>query len=234
MLRQIENFSGLLILLTDRVGAFNEGFMSRIHIALHFPQLNTESAMQVWRVCLRRLQTQDDVDVDTPDIMAFAKELVSNSSQMWNGRRIKVACDSAATLARYDTECYTDGKPTLKVDHFKTVAHASQDFQEYMSAVSGPSEVARAWSRPARRDDYSAQAGDDEDEENVSTGYIPASAERFYKRGSTVPTSTHRASTSQASHRSESDSDSQELELEQQLLEVKLKLRRKKRSNKLR
>ncbi|KAI6914539.1 hypothetical protein KC318_g3068 [Hortaea werneckii] len=46
-LRQLEYYSGLLILTTNRVGEFDEAFVSRIHMKLHFPSLDESSTMEI-------------------------------------------------------------------------------------------------------------------------------------------------------------------------------------------
>ncbi|KAJ7812430.1 P-loop containing nucleoside triphosphate hydrolase protein [Mycena olivaceomarginata] len=87
-LRQVEYYSGILFLTTNRVQAFDQAFLSRIHIALHFDNLNEASRAQMWRAFMMRA----GIAFDETQIALIAKREV-------NGRQIKNAVRTAHSLA---------------------------------------------------------------------------------------------------------------------------------------
>ncbi|KAJ7451970.1 P-loop containing nucleoside triphosphate hydrolase protein [Mycena latifolia] len=88
-LRHVEYYRGILFLTTNRVQAFDEAFLSRIHVALHFAELNEASRAQVWRAFLGR------AGVSMP-----AEEVAQLAGRAVNGRQIKNAVRTAHSLAR--------------------------------------------------------------------------------------------------------------------------------------
>jgi SpoVK/Ycf46/Vps4 family AAA+-type ATPase len=63
-LRHVEYYRGILFLTTNRVKAFDEAFLSRIHVALHFSPLSLASKVQVWNAFIRKMG--DDVESFSP------------------------------------------------------------------------------------------------------------------------------------------------------------------------
>ena len=51
----VEYYRGILFLTTNRVKAFDEAFLSRIHVALHFSELTQESKEQVWAAFIAKM-----------------------------------------------------------------------------------------------------------------------------------------------------------------------------------
>lgn len=90
-LRQMEYYPGVLILTTNRVGEFDEAFVSRIHMKLHFPHLDERSTMEVWDMNLRRLKTSSHIEIKAKAIRKFAEEYWQRNQnfmdRQWNGRR---------------------------------------------------------------------------------------------------------------------------------------------------
>ena len=90
-LRHIEYYRGILFLTTNRITTFDEAFLSRIHVALHFTELSRETKVQIWRAFLRKAgipaAESDDAHVES----LAAREI--------NGRQIKNACRTATSLA---------------------------------------------------------------------------------------------------------------------------------------
>ncbi|KAG6908079.1 hypothetical protein DXG01_006214 [Tephrocybe rancida] len=89
-LRHVEYYRGILFLTTNRVQAFDEAFLSRIHVALHFHELSQESKEQVWTAFIAKLGATSDI---TPEQV---KELAAREV---NGRQIKNAARTAHSLA---------------------------------------------------------------------------------------------------------------------------------------
>ncbi|TBU45311.1 P-loop containing nucleoside triphosphate hydrolase protein [Dichomitus squalens] len=90
-LRHVEYYRGILFMTTNRVKTFDEAFLSRIHVALHFNELTKDARKQVWTVFLKK------VGVDVP---AFGEHLVDRLAEHEaNGRQIKNAVRTASSLA---------------------------------------------------------------------------------------------------------------------------------------
>ena len=71
--------------------AFDEAFLSRIHVALHFNPLSLASKIQVWKAFI--LKMGDNVESFNPEqIEELAKRNI-------NGRQIKNAARTAHSLA---------------------------------------------------------------------------------------------------------------------------------------
>ncbi|RMZ28679.1 hypothetical protein D0859_07225 [Hortaea werneckii] len=146
-LRQLEYYSRLLILTTNRVGEFDEAFVSRIHMKLHFPSLDERSTMEVWDMNLRKLQERSSIEIRSKGIKKFAADYWKQNESQWNGRQIKNAFQTAVALAYWDWEqekqeaLATDkkarDKPVLRKTHFEDVAKTSLHFDNSMDKLYG-------------------------------------------------------------------------------------------------
>ncbi|KAF7354269.1 AAA domain-containing protein [Mycena venus] len=119
-LRHVEYYRGILFLTTNRVQAFDEAFLSRIHVALHFGELSESSRAQVWRAFVTRAQIQN---VDEKDIAELAKREV-------NGRQIKNAVRTAHSLA-------VARKESVGLRHFLETLDAMDEFTEQFEGMKG-------------------------------------------------------------------------------------------------
>lgn len=102
-LRHVEYYRGILFLTTNRVQAFDEAFLSRIHVALHFQQLSHESKKQVWTAFIAKANAGTGVGGPEPNAgkVNVTKEQVSELAKRdVNGRQIKNAVRTACSLAR--------------------------------------------------------------------------------------------------------------------------------------
>lgn len=90
-LRHVEYYRGILFLTTNRVQAFDEAFLSRIHVALHFSELSHASKEQVWTAFIRKLGLTAS-EISSEQIAGLARRGV-------NGRQIKNAARTAQSLA---------------------------------------------------------------------------------------------------------------------------------------
>lgn len=168
-LRILEYYRGILILTTNRVGAFDEAFKSRIHLPLYYPVLNREQTLSIWRMNLARVRQRkhENITIDEKDIENFAEkhfDYHSNRSGPWNGRQIRNAIQTAIAMAEYEAVDGMDDweevdnvqdvkKPHLKADHFMTVATASDQFDQYISDTIGSTDAERAFADRDRAND---------------------------------------------------------------------------------
>ncbi|KAK7039849.1 AAA domain-containing protein [Favolaschia claudopus] len=124
-LRHVEYYRGILFLTTNRVQAFDEAFLSRIHVALHFSELSEASRTQVWRAFVRRAGATEG-EIGEAEIKALAKRGV-------NGRQIKNAVRTACSLAVARRE-------RVGMGHFVETLDAMDEFTEQFGVSGGRAE----------------------------------------------------------------------------------------------
>ena len=90
-LRHIEYYRGILFLTTNRITTFDEAFLSRIHVALHFGELQHSTRERIWRAFLKKAGFTDAAQVEHTATRLAARNV--------NGRQIKNACRTAQSLA---------------------------------------------------------------------------------------------------------------------------------------
>ncbi|KAJ3850524.1 P-loop containing nucleoside triphosphate hydrolase protein [Lentinula lateritia] len=118
-LRHVEYYRGILFLTTNRVKAFDEAFLSRIHVALHFHELPFESKIQVWTAFIARAGATAAVTPEQLRLLAMRNV---------NGRQIKNAARTAQSLA------VGRGEP-LSFKHFLSTLDAMDDFTAKFEAI---------------------------------------------------------------------------------------------------
>jgi DNA-directed RNA polymerase subunit E'/Rpb7 len=88
-LRALEFYDGILFLTTNRVGSFDDAFLSRIHVQLYYPEFEENDRRKVWQTFINKLvQERGDsirLNIDAKEYLD-AKEL---KSVKWNGREIR-------------------------------------------------------------------------------------------------------------------------------------------------
>lgn len=169
LLRILEYYSGLLVLTTNRIGAFDDAFVSRIHVVLHYPALKDSQRQEIWRSFFAKLQKERG---DAIRIPIETKEYAMKSSDVqglnWNGREIRngklpygasgicrkeltgspIAFQTAIALAEFDAEEEPDRKEDglilVEEEHLSRVVRMSRSFQDYLESLHGGSEAKRA------------------------------------------------------------------------------------------
>ena len=198
-LRILEHFTGVLFLTTNRVGAFDEAFKSRIHIKLYYPPLDAERTLGLWKMNLERLKEKkqrrkESMLFKENEILAYAQSHYTKTSLQganWNGRQIRNAFQTASALAEYEArennkrakaqsvetgEAFIPIDPELHVKHFKEIARASYEFDEYISETKGFTEAELAHLEGQRLDEYrpSRRSARDREEQPVLLSEAPA------------------------------------------------------------
>ena len=176
-LRVLEYFTGVLFLTTNRVGAFDEAFKSRIHISLYYPPLDAEKTWSIWKMNLERLKQKKQrrneyMYFNENEIFAYAQNHFAKTfprGANWNGRQIRNAFQTASALAEFEAhernkkvkarcvetgEGYVPVNPHLRVRHFEEIAWASYEFDNYISETRGFTEAEIAYREGQRMDAY--------------------------------------------------------------------------------
>ncbi|KAI1213008.1 P-loop containing nucleoside triphosphate hydrolase protein [Annulohypoxylon truncatum] len=120
-LRALEYYGGILFLTTNRVGTFDDGFKSRIHVPIRYTDLGFASRLRVWRTLCGRVP--GGVDIDERGLESLARHEM-------NGRQIKNIIKAAESLAAFDG---------VKVDlkQMEQVARIQNAFEKDLTSVGG-------------------------------------------------------------------------------------------------
>lgn len=89
-LRAMEYYKGILFLTTNRVGTFDEAFISRINLCIYYKPFSPEARKAVWEGFFRKLEKEKE---ETMRIHANTRDYVDDSEELnqlgWNGRDIR-------------------------------------------------------------------------------------------------------------------------------------------------
>ncbi|KAL0939826.1 P-loop containing nucleoside triphosphate hydrolase (ATPase) [Colletotrichum truncatum] len=153
-LRALEFYDGILFLTTNRVGSFDDAFISRIHIQLYYPDFTDDERQRVWKTFIDKLAKDRG---DTMRLTIDAKEYIQSTRKhgiKWNGREIRNAFQTAVALAEYDADKDSEGRIMVKDDHLRAVVELSKDFKGYLDDLHHRDEGKRAEHRYERLDSY--------------------------------------------------------------------------------
>ncbi|KAH7117618.1 AAA family ATPase [Dendryphion nanum] len=126
-LRVLEYAEGILILTSNRVGTFDEAFFSRIHLALHYPDLTIPLRKKIWKNFINRLRNLEEENVDFNDLMKHVDELAENKL---NGRQIRNIITTARQHSKWKNL-------TLNYEFLDQDIRITGRFEEYMSKLRG-------------------------------------------------------------------------------------------------
>ncbi|KAJ0414207.1 hypothetical protein BJY00DRAFT_295528, partial [Aspergillus carlsbadensis] len=162
-LRALDYFQGILFLTTNRVGSFDEAFMSRIHVQIGYDPLDEGSRQQIWDNHFKKLSRNREMNGQEIRCSYDAKEFVRKSKDLqalkWNGREIRNAFQTAVALACYQAKQEGNEVPELTDDHLRQVVSMSQNFKQYLHNVRGAEEE-MAYMARLRNDEVKASGSD--------------------------------------------------------------------------
>ncbi|KAI1086590.1 hypothetical protein F5B19DRAFT_501178 [Rostrohypoxylon terebratum] len=170
-LRAFDYFQGILFLTTNRVGHFDEAFLSRIHVAIGYETLDDSAREQIWDNLFKKLK--DGHKHGGPEIRYEyeAKQYVMKDDEIksleWNGREIRNAFQSAVALAIYDSRVarekgasVEDSIPEVKESHLKQIAKMSTSLKNYMTSThEGIKDSDLAYKMGIRNDKFGVSQG---------------------------------------------------------------------------
>lgn len=97
-LRALEFYDGILFLTTNRVGTFDDAFISRIHVKLYYKDFTPAQRLQIWELFIAKLRKERGKSMH---VTAAARQYLKTPAVMnleWNGREIR-NCKSKPTSA---------------------------------------------------------------------------------------------------------------------------------------
>ncbi|KAJ6023960.1 hypothetical protein N7540_004757 [Penicillium herquei] len=110
-LRLLEYYRGIMLMTTNRASTIDHAFQSRIHLTLHYPELDSTAKEHIWR------QFTSQLDLDN----TFTDEIYSRLALLpMNGRQIKNTVRISALLAHKE-------KARLGIQHLRTVLTATRE-----------------------------------------------------------------------------------------------------------
>ncbi|KAI0000717.1 P-loop containing nucleoside triphosphate hydrolase protein [Xylariaceae sp. FL0662B] len=156
-LRALEYYRGVLFLTTNRVGAFDGAFTSRIHVALHYRAFSDADRERIWLHSFERLERDSagrvHVAVATREYAYASRDV---RGLRWNGREIRNALQTAVALA--ETEALEDGADRVTVTdrHLRAVVRMSRGFKNFL----------RQRKLRGGNDEADVDGGDDDDDDD--------------------------------------------------------------------
>ncbi|KAI0020196.1 P-loop containing nucleoside triphosphate hydrolase protein [Xylariomycetidae sp. FL0641] len=150
-LRALEYYEGILFLTTNRVGSFDDAFISRVHVQLYYADFDDDQRQAIWKTFMDKL-AKDRKDLR---LNMSAKEYIQSATmkeRKWNGREIRNAFQTAVSLAEYDAEKDEEGKVLVTDEHLRAVVELSDDFKDYLNELHVADESRRARDRFERLD----------------------------------------------------------------------------------
>jgi AAA+ superfamily predicted ATPase len=122
-LKELEYFSGIVFLTTNRLASFDHAMKSRIHLALSYDAPGRDLRRQLWRQALSNVPSEEMSSSDDLD------EVATNlASRPLNGREIYNTLNTARTIARFK-------KIKLQLGHIESVLNVKSDFESRLQSV---------------------------------------------------------------------------------------------------
>lgn len=88
-LRALEVYRGILFLTTNRVGSFDDAFVSRIHVTLYYPPLRDTDRLRLWKSFSNKLMRERGTKMLVTDAALECIESEAIRTLELNGREIR-------------------------------------------------------------------------------------------------------------------------------------------------
>jgi SpoVK/Ycf46/Vps4 family AAA+-type ATPase len=89
-LRALEFYEGILFLTTNRIGTFDEAFLSRINLSIYYPDFTDEQREKIWNNYFDKIEKEAGDDIHVPySTKEYAIESTAVRELKWNGREIR-------------------------------------------------------------------------------------------------------------------------------------------------
>lgn len=153
-LRCVEYYRGILFLTTNRVGHFDDAFISRIHVIIKYDRLSPRDCKIIWEQFFDKLRDERSDFLIARSAKDFVLRDETISAMGWNGREIRNAFQTAVALAEYRfsqkaNKSAHDG-PTLDERDFEQVCNMTKQFKQYLTNIHGIDEEGRAFMTKVR------------------------------------------------------------------------------------
>ena len=182
-LNNLEHYSGILILTTNRAEAFDEAIMSRIPIVLYYPPLGLDATLKLFEQHFKRLSQVGgvpqgsnyyghsvvsadlEVEIDEKAIEKWVEAAFKKAKNgWWNGRQIQYGFRNAVALAEAARRPY-EKKIKLTVKEFEQIDRINSANQERQRLFGQPQR--------SMKDKLSSQGTDNDDSEDYEEAAAP-------------------------------------------------------------
>ncbi|KAL1619115.1 hypothetical protein SLS56_010249 [Neofusicoccum ribis] len=153
-LRALEYYQGILFLTTNRVGTFDEAFISRIHIMVHYRPFTNEDRVNVWENFFGKLEDEQGEEMK---ILESTRDYVKSDEVQeleWNGREIRNAFQIAVALAQTEENRNKKGLIQVKREHIRSTVLMSKTLKGYLKELYKKDETGRAAMMGNRLDSF--------------------------------------------------------------------------------
>ncbi|KAH7378244.1 hypothetical protein BKA66DRAFT_466882 [Pyrenochaeta sp. MPI-SDFR-AT-0127] len=153
-LRAIEYYDGVLFLTTNRIGTFDEAFLSRI-TAIYYDDFNDDDRKKIWGNYFEKLEQERGKEIYVPrSTKEYATDSTDVKELQWNGREIRNAFQIAVNLAQAEGVKDKNGQIVVKEKHIEVTVELSKDFKRYMSSLRQKTDSERARLAGIRNDEF--------------------------------------------------------------------------------
>ncbi|KAG8169823.1 hypothetical protein KVR01_000568 [Diaporthe batatas] len=142
-LRTMEYYRGILFLTTNRVGNFDDAFISRIHSVIHYEGFSDSVRERIWEQFFQKLEAErrTKVKID-PDARRYVLSHEDMKAVQWNGREIRNAFQTAVAFAEYrfsqlspEEKDEVGGRACLEAQDFAKVSEMTMTFKKYLKSI---------------------------------------------------------------------------------------------------
>ncbi|KAJ3526735.1 hypothetical protein NM208_g11042 [Fusarium decemcellulare] len=165
-LRMLEYYHGILFLTTNRITSFDRAFISRIHLAIHYPPLSQSSRRELLYTFLK--QTSEE----SAEALGRRGVLEKIAEEKLNGRQIKNLVRTACALALSDVSA----RGQVDRRHIELALRPMKQFEQSMEQIllrdeqqdlgkEADDEEEQIEDQPAYSED--SEVDEDEEEENT-------------------------------------------------------------------
>ncbi|KAI0485578.1 P-loop containing nucleoside triphosphate hydrolase protein [Xylaria cf. heliscus] len=108
-LREIEYYQGILFLTTNRVGQFDDAFMSRIHVVIHYPDLGEAEQKKIWNQFFYKPRVAFQTAVTLAEYRFLTKAIKEEDEiAALEGTDFKQVCDMTTEFKSYLTNVHDE------------------------------------------------------------------------------------------------------------------------------
>ncbi|KAM0717241.1 hypothetical protein Q7P37_007093 [Cladosporium fusiforme] len=163
-LRTLEYYQGILFLTTNRIGTFDEAFLSRIDVPIYFPALTDKQRAKIWGTFFDKLEKERQGKIRVSSQLKYYVEEDRDLLKLsWNGREIRSGFQTAVALAEIEGAGRGDAEITVARNHVAKVVEMAKEFKNYLVELHQKNQADLAASMGLRYDQFqkaSREAGE--------------------------------------------------------------------------
>lgn len=120
----LEYHNGLIFLTTNRIEDIDSAILSRVHLAIRYPEHTPEARQAIWRTFIERVSDETDDSLLEPDTLR------SLANVDLNGRQIKNCVRMACAVAR------SNGRPVNARDLDDAISSITEFQQNFIGKMA--------------------------------------------------------------------------------------------------